>query len=186
MDENDRMALDEISLPLYEEPAPRRRRHIMSTTANNNLTHLELDVARSLGISAEKFAAQKVAQHARENDADPGEDATNIVFRAFGIKQDELPQARMTREGASGAKQLSEKLGDLIHHIGLASQIHLRHNDNPSISLMCAAQIASDLQTQLNGANGGDDSTDDSAEGGLPMLNRVSSHARMPGAHKVR
>jgi hypothetical protein len=188
MDEADRMALDEISLPVYEEPTPRRRRLTMSSTTNNNLTGSERDVLKNLNISGKEFLDMKIAQQEnRENTAGSRGDETRTVFRAFGSKQEELLRARtarMSREGAGDDKQLSEKLGDLIHHINLASDIHVRHNGSPSISLMCASRLAGDLQTRLNGAdesdgNQGDDLIDD--KGG-----RVSSHARMPDTRKIR
>jgi len=193
MDESDRMALDVISLPLWEEPALRRRRRIMSTTTNNDLTQAEREVLKNLNISEKELSGMKLAQQERENTASSGEDATQTIFRALGIKQDELPHARMAREGASGDKQLAEKVSDLIHFIGVASEKHARRTGSPSISLMCAAQIARDLEAQFkcvntSGGDQGDDSGGDNhnAQGGLPMLNRVASHARMPGAHKTR
>lgn len=148
-------------------------------TTTTSLTSAELNIARSLGISAEKFAAQKVAQHTRENAAESGEDATQTVFRTLGIKQDELPQARMTRNDAGGDKQLSENLIDLIHNIDLASRTHLQRNGSPSLALMCASQLARDLQVRLIGANAS--SVDQGDGGDLAMLGKVSSHARMPG-----
>jgi hypothetical protein len=188
MDDGDRIAFGQVSLPLWE-PKPKRSQHKMATT--NSLTPAELNIAKLLGITAEKFAAQKVAQHTRENSVGSNEDETRTIFQALGIRQEELPHARMTRDSASGDKQLSENLIDLIQNIDLASNTHLERNGSPSISLMCASQLARDLQARFNGANKdggdqGDDSAGDKAHGDRPMLSRTASHARMPGAHKAR
>jgi hypothetical protein len=143
----------------------------MSTT-NSNLTPTEHKVAKNLGIRADTFAAQKVAQHTRDNTAGPGEDATRTVFRALGIEQDSGSKARathMAREG-SGDTDLKEKLDDLIHHIGLASEAHIRRGGRPSSSLLAASRLACSLRDRLN-----EDANGDSGLGATTAM-----HARMP------
>jgi hypothetical protein len=110
--------------------------------------------------------------------------AEREIAKTFGISADNFARADRTVPQGEGGDGLDEKLGDLIHHIDLASEIHHRNNGSPSISLMCASQIASQLRSRLSGATNPieDDENGDNAA----LLTRIASHARMPNAPKRR
>ena len=127
-------------------------------TTATTLTAADLKIAKEFRISPDKFAEQ-VAKHERENPAD---------------------------EGRSGTK-LSEDFDDLSHAIDLGLRV-LSNGGNPRTTLECALLLAARLRGRILKGNHDQsgDSAGDHAQGGLPMLNRVASHARMPGASKIR
>lgn len=158
---------------------------------NANLTSIEREIAKNLGISADKFAAHKVAQHSRESASVPEDDATGTVFRAFGIRQDNSSKshaAHMVRQGgdAGGGSSPDEQLGDLIHHIKLASATHERRFGRSSTSLKAASHLASSLRDRLNGAAPNESTTHGEGNDNFNDAGAtIAMHARMPNA-KIR